>query len=86
MSYIFLYACECYLSLFSMADRLVDCATLKRALEIVYSATLPKASKPFIYMSIIVPLEHVDVNVHPTKREVNASFISKIPFLTMPIS
>ncbi|XP_015886329.3 DNA mismatch repair protein MLH1 isoform X1 [Ziziphus jujuba] len=52
-------------------DRLVDWTALKRALEIVYSATLPKASKPFIYMSIIVPAEHVDVNVHPTKREVS---------------
>ncbi|XP_021287989.1 DNA mismatch repair protein MLH1 isoform X2 [Herrania umbratica] len=52
-------------------DRLVECTALKRALEIVYSATLPKASKPFIYMSIILPPEHVDVNVHPTKREVS---------------
>ncbi|XWS24755.1 hypothetical protein CRYUN_Cryun27aG0011000 [Craigia yunnanensis] len=52
-------------------DRLVECTALKRALEVVYAATLPKASKPFIYMSIILPPEHVDVNVHPTKREVS---------------
>lgn len=52
-------------------NRLVECGALKRAIEIVYSATLPKASKPFIYMSIILPSEHVDVNVHPTKREVS---------------
>ncbi|KAL3513371.1 hypothetical protein ACH5RR_026088 [Cinchona calisaya] len=52
-------------------NRLVDCSALKRAIEIVYSATLPKASKPFIYMSILLPTEHVDVNVHPTKREVS---------------
>ncbi|CAL1373770.1 unnamed protein product [Linum trigynum] len=52
-------------------DRLVECTALKRALEIVYAATLPKASKPFIYMSIQLPPEHVDVNVHPTKREVS---------------
>ncbi|XP_047958624.1 DNA mismatch repair protein MLH1-like isoform X2 [Salvia hispanica] len=51
-------------------DRLVECGSLKRAIEIVYAATLPKASKPFIYMSIKLPPEHVDVNVHPTKREV----------------
>ncbi|TXG53421.1 hypothetical protein EZV62_022590 [Acer yangbiense] len=52
-------------------DRLVECSALKRAIEIVYAATLPKASKPFIYMSIVLPPEHVDVNVHPTKREVS---------------
>lgn len=52
------------------ADRLVECGVLKRAIEIVYAATLPKASKPFIYLSIKLPPEHIDVNVHPTKREV----------------
>lgn len=48
----------------------MECTALKRAIEVVYSATLPKASKPFIYMSISLPSEHVDVNIHPTKREV----------------
>lgn len=52
-------------------DRLVECGVLKRAIEIVYAATLPKASKPFIYLSIKLPPEHIDVNVHPTKREVS---------------
>ncbi|XP_057994844.1 DNA mismatch repair protein MLH1 isoform X2 [Hevea brasiliensis] len=52
-------------------DRLVECNALKRALEIVYAATLPKASKPFVYMSIVLPSDHIDVNVHPTKREVS---------------
>ncbi|TVU36895.1 hypothetical protein EJB05_18848, partial [Eragrostis curvula] len=52
-------------------DRLVDCTALKRAIEFVYSATVPQASKPFIYMSINLPSEHVDVNIHPTKKEVS---------------
>ncbi|KAK7334438.1 hypothetical protein VNO80_26195 [Phaseolus coccineus] len=52
-------------------DRLVECSALKRAIEIVYAATLPKASKPFIYISIVLPPENMDVNVHPTKREVS---------------
>jgi DNA mismatch repair ATPase MutL len=52
---------------------LVECTALKRAIEIVYAATLPKASKPFVYISVVLPPEHVDVNVHPTKREVHVS-------------
>ncbi|XP_054812223.1 DNA mismatch repair protein MLH1 [Prosopis cineraria] len=52
-------------------DRLVECSALKRAIEVVYSATLPKASKPFVYLTIVLPPENVDVNVHPTKREVS---------------
>lgn len=51
-------------------DRLVEWSALKRAIEIVYAATFPKASKPFIYISIVLPPENIDVNVHPTKREV----------------
>ncbi|KAF2290902.1 hypothetical protein GH714_016359 [Hevea brasiliensis] len=58
-------------SLVEKEYRLVECNALKRALEIVYAATLPKASKPFVYMSIVLPSEHIDVNVHPTKREVS---------------
>jgi len=61
-----------YLHIYS-SDRLVDCTSLKRAIEFVYSATLPQASKPFIYMSINLPSEHVDVNIHPTKKEVCCS-------------
>lgn len=76
-SYSFLFCFLTYIYIlfhFKSTDRLVDCTALKRALEIVYAATLPKASKPFIYMAIILPPEHVDVNVHPTKREVCISF------------
>ncbi|XP_058744290.1 DNA mismatch repair protein MLH1-like [Vicia villosa] len=52
-------------------DSLVEWFAMKRAIEIVYAATLPKASKPFIYISIVLPPENIDVNVHPTKREVS---------------
>ncbi|XP_010272554.1 PREDICTED: DNA mismatch repair protein MLH1 isoform X2 [Nelumbo nucifera] len=59
-------------------DRLVECTSLKRAIEVVYTATLPKASKPFIYMSIVLPPEHVDVNIHPTKKEVSLLYQESI--------
>lgn len=54
------------------ADRLVECNALRKAIELVYATILPKASKPFLYLSISMPPAHVDVNVHPTKREVSA--------------
>ena len=52
-------------------SRLVDCPQLKRACESVYAAILPKAEKPFIFLHLRLPLQDVDVNVHPTKQEVH---------------
>lgn len=51
-------------------DRMVECSPMKRAIENVYSAVLPKASKPFVVLVLSLPPSHVDVNLHPTKREV----------------
>ncbi|KAL0034722.1 hypothetical protein WJX77_003881 [Trebouxia sp. C0004] len=50
--------------------RPVDCSPLKRALEATYAAILPKAAKPWIFLDVVMPGNHVDVNLHPTKREV----------------
>ncbi|KAE8915074.1 DNA mismatch repair protein [Phytophthora fragariae] len=52
-------------------DRLVECPSLKRACEYVYSLYLPKNTHPFIYLSMELPPRNIDVNVHPTKREVH---------------
>ncbi|KAK9813170.1 hypothetical protein WJX72_010077 [[Myrmecia] bisecta] len=51
-------------------QRPVECGPLKRALEATYAAILPKAAKPFIFLDVRMPGPHVDVNLHPTKREV----------------
>ena len=51
-------------------NRLVDFTAIKRAVEHVYASYLPKGSFPFIYISLNIAPQNVDVNVHPTKHEV----------------
>jgi DNA mismatch repair protein MLH1 len=52
-------------------NRLVECPPLKRACEYIYGQYLPKNTHPFIYLAIVIQPHNVDVNVHPTKREVH---------------
>ena len=51
--------------------RLVESTALKKAIEMIYSAYLPKGTYPFVYLSLEIAPENVDVNVHPTKHEVH---------------
>lgn len=50
-------------------NRLVDLPVLKRSLEDVYS-DFSKHQKPILVVAIAVPGGQVDVNVHPSKRQV----------------
>ncbi|KAE8270188.1 hypothetical protein A4X09_0g2166 [Tilletia walkeri] len=52
-------------------NRLVDCPSLKRAMEAMYSGLLPKGGHPWLYISLEIEPSRIDVNVHPTKREVH---------------
>ncbi|KAL8844668.1 MAG: hypothetical protein Q9205_005012 [Flavoplaca limonia] len=51
--------------------RSVESSAIKKAIEQTYSTFLPKGGHPFIYLNLEIDPQRVDVNVHPTKREVN---------------
>ena len=51
--------------------RSVESTAIKKALEQAYSIFLPKGGHPFVYLSLEIEPQRVDVNVHPTKREVH---------------
>ena len=44
---------------------------MKKAFELVYSHYVPKGTHPFVYLSLEIAAENIDVNVHPTKFEVH---------------
>jgi DNA mismatch repair protein MLH1 len=51
--------------------RLVESTNIRKAIEAAYGTFLPKGGHPFVYLSLEIDPQRVDVNVHPTKREVN---------------
>ncbi|KAM6282972.1 DNA mismatch repair protein Mlh1 isoform 2-T3 [Porphyrio hochstetteri] len=61
---------KCVFLLF-INHRLVESAALRKAIETVYAAYLPKSTHPFLYLSLEIAPQNVDVNVHPTKHEVH---------------
>ncbi|MGH0145261.1 UNVERIFIED_CONTAM: hypothetical protein FKN15_004950 [Acipenser sinensis] len=61
---------KCIFLLF-INHRLVESSALKKAIEAVYAAYLPKNMHPFLYLSLEIAPHNIDVNVHPTKHEVH---------------
>ncbi|ODV84641.1 hypothetical protein CANARDRAFT_200946 [[Candida] arabinofermentans NRRL YB-2248] len=55
---------------FFINNRLVSHDPLKRAINQVYTNYLPRGHKAFVYLALEINPKNVDVNVHPTKREV----------------
>ncbi|KAF4801062.1 DNA mismatch repair protein Mlh1 [Turdus rufiventris] len=61
---------KCVFLLF-INHRLVESAAMRKAIDTVYAAYLPKSTHPFLYLSLEIAPQNVDVNVHPTKHEVH---------------
>jgi DNA mismatch repair protein MutL len=63
---------------FSILKRPISDERLSRAIESAYSTTLMKGQYPICALDISMEPSKVDVNVHPTKREVRILDIEKV--------
>ncbi|RWS17519.1 DNA mismatch repair protein Mlh1-like protein [Dinothrombium tinctorium] len=64
------FVCKKFNFILFINDRLVECSVLKKCIENVYLNFLSKGMHPFVYLSMKILPENVDVNVHPSKNEV----------------
>ncbi|KAF9576426.1 DNA mismatch repair protein [Mortierella alpina] len=65
------YSVKKFAFLLFINHRSVDSPAIRKAIESVYATYLPKNSHPWVYLSLEMDPKNVDVNVHPTKREVH---------------
>lgn len=68
-----------FLSFFLLLNNnFVSRTAIKNAIDHVYSVFLPKGNHPFVYMDLRIEPKNLDVNVHPTKHEVNFLYENEI--------
>ncbi len=58
--------------------RPIKCKVFSKALDLVYKNRLPKGKYPFVVLNLTVNPNDIDVNVHPTKREIRYNDPNKI--------
>ena len=51
-------------------NRVVKCPVILKAIDTAYKNMLPAGKYPFVCLNLDIPPSDVDVNVHPTKKEV----------------
>lgn len=51
-------------------SRIVKCPVLLKAIDVAYKNMLPNGRYPFVVLNIDISPCEIDVNVHPTKREI----------------
>lgn len=50
--------------------RTVKCPIFIKAIDMAYKNSLPNGKYPFVVLNLDIPPEDIDINVHPTKKEV----------------
>lgn len=51
-------------------NRTVKCPVFTKAIDMAYRNSLPNGKYPFVVLNLTMPPEDIDINVHPTKKEV----------------
>ncbi len=51
-------------------NRTVKCPVFTKAIDMAYRNSLPSGKYPFVVLNLTMPPEDIDINVHPTKKEV----------------
>jgi len=51
-------------------SRTVKCPVFQKAIDIAYKNMIPNGKYPFVILNLEIPAEDIDINVHPTKKEV----------------
>lgn len=65
------YSAKRTMMLLFINHRSVESQAIKKSVEQTYATFLPKGGHPFVYLNLNIEPHRVDVNVHPTKREVH---------------
>lgn len=50
--------------------RVVKCPVLLKAISFAYEELIPRGKHPFVAINLELPKDELDVNVHPTKKEI----------------
>ncbi|MBQ3310569.1 DNA mismatch repair endonuclease MutL [bacterium] len=67
-------------------SRIVKCLIFQKAIDTAYKNLLSKGKYPFVILNLEIPLNDIDVNVHPTKKEVRYKNTNQIfSFIYMSI-
>lgn len=51
-------------------SRTVKCPVFMKAIDIAYKNMIPNGKYPFVILNLELPTDELDINVHPTKKEV----------------